>query len=361
LSLGNGALSSQGSLAGDAVLGFSGIVRKFACWIRPAWTSSPSRGLAGILFMLLSAGAVAFDYDRYKPADLDAISARKPPSGMGVDVFPVQSYRFEVTLAAQATPCATKFLKWAMVNSGIPKEFIEKAPISSCIQVKSAKGKLFSMYIQDVLTEHLAKEASPGEKLMLYAALIYFDQTGPGIVINEFNGPQGKQGDEKEGADCGCGKQFHSGSDYSAPTGTPVPVVEDGIVVKLEDNELATVDTPTAGQCGRYAVVKHSFPNGRAAYSRYAQLGKLVGSNGKPIALGQQVKANDTIGEVGSQGRFHFEVRPVDSTAMDRSPEWTRLYGADPAMDWSRHQPVDPAKFDAAVFGGKSAVATEKK
>jgi murein DD-endopeptidase MepM/ murein hydrolase activator NlpD len=348
-------------LAGDTVLGFSGIVRKFARWIRPAWTSSRPWGLAGILLILLAAGAAAFDYDRYKQADLDAISARKPPSGMGVDVFPVQSYRFEVTLMAQAAPCATKFLKWAMANSGISKEFIEKAPISSCIQVKSAKGKLFPMFIQDILTEHLAKEVSPGEKLTLYAALIYFDQTGPGIVINEFNGPQGKQGAEKETADCGCGKQFHSGSDYNAPAGTPVPVVEDGIVVKLEDNELAMVDMPTAGQCGRYVVVKHSFPNGRAAYSRYAQLGKLVASNGKPIAIGQQVRAKDTIGEVGSQGRFHFEVRPIDSATMDRSPDWTRLYGADPAMDWSRHQPVDPAKFDAAVFGGKSAAAIEKK
>jgi len=340
---------------------FSGILRRGAGWTsQPARAFSRSWGLAGILLVLLAAGAAAFDYDRYKPADLDAISARKPPSGMGVDVFPVRSYRFEVTLAAQATPCATKFLKWAMATSGIPKEFLEKAPISRCIQVKSAKGKLFTMFIQDVLTEHLAREVSPGEKLTLYAALIYFDQTGPGIVINEFNGPQRKQGTDKD-ADCGCGQQFHSGSDYSAPAGTPVPVIEDGIVVKLEDNEAAKVDTPTAGECGRYVVVKHTFPNGRAAYSRYAQLGKLVGSNGKPFAVGQQIRAKDTIGEVGSKGRFHFEVRPVDTTTMDQGPGWKQLYGADPTMDWSRYQPLDPDKFDAEAFGGRSAAATEKK
>jgi murein DD-endopeptidase MepM/ murein hydrolase activator NlpD len=340
---------------------FSGILRRGAGRpFRPAQAFGRCWGLAGILLVLLAAGAAAFDYDRYKPADLDAISARKPPLGMGVDVFPVRSYRFEVTLAAQVTPCATKFLKWAMATSGIPKEFLERAPISQCIQVKSAKGKLFTMFVQDVLTEHLAKEVSPGEKLTLYAALIYFDQAGPGIVINEFNGPQGKQGTEKD-ADCGCGKQSHCGSDYSAPAGTPVPVVEEGIVVKLEDNELATVDTPTAGQCGRYVVVRHSFPNGRVAYSRYAQLGKLVGSNGKPIAIGAQIRAKDTIGEVGSKGRFHFEVRPVDSATMDQSPGWVKLYGADPAMDWSRYPAVDPDKVDAAVFGGKSAAATEKK
>jgi murein DD-endopeptidase MepM/ murein hydrolase activator NlpD len=304
-----------------------------------------------------TAAAAAFDYDRYKPADLDTIAARKAPAGLGVDVFPVRSLRLEVMLAAPAAPCATKFLKWAMATSGIPKQFIETVAISRCIQVKSAKGRLFTMFVQDALAEHLEKEVPKGGKLTLYAALIYFDQNGPGILVNEFKATQGTA----ETADCGCGKQFHSGSDYSAPSGTPVPVLEDGVVVKLEDNEQATVDAPTAGACGRYVVIKHTFPNGRVAYSRYAQLGKLAGRDGKPMAIGQQVKAKDTVGEVGSKGRFHFEVRPVDSASMDQTPEWSRLYGADPAMEWSRYQPVDPGKFDGAVFGAKSAAATDKK
>jgi peptidase M23-like protein len=327
-------------------------------WPRQVLTFGRIFGLVGLLSFQLAAAAAAFDYDRYKAADLDAIATRKPPAGLGVDVFPVRSLRFEVTLAAQAAPCPTKFLKWAMATSGIPKEFIETVSISRCIQVKSAKGRLFTMYVQDALTEHLEKEVSKGGKLTLYAALIYFDQKGPGILVNEFKATQDKPGAT---ADCGCGKQFHSGSDYSAPSGTPVPVMEDGIVVKLEDDEQATVDTPTAGACGRYVVIKHTFPNGRVAYSRYADLGKLAGRDGKPMAIGQQVKAKDTIGEVGSQGRFHFEVRPVDSAAMDQTAEWSRLYGADPAMEWSRYQPVDPGKFDGAVFGAKSAAATEKK
>ena len=247
-----------------------------------------------------------------------------------------------------------------MATSGIPKDFIESVTISRCIQVKSAKGRLFTLYVQDVLTEHLEKEVPQGGKLTLYAALIYFDQQGPGILVNEFTATQGKPGTGAE-ADCGCGKQFHSGSDYSAPAGTPVPVLENGIVVKLEDNESATVDTPTAGSCGRYVVIKHTFPNGRMAFSRYAQLGKLAGREGKPLAIGEQVKAKDTIGEVGSNGRFHFEIRPVDNVAMDQPPEWSRLYGTDPTMEWSRYHPVDPAKFDSAVFGAKSAAATGTK
>jgi murein DD-endopeptidase MepM/ murein hydrolase activator NlpD len=318
-------------------------------WPRLVSTFSRIFALAGLLSFQLAATGAAFDYDQYKPADLDAISDRKPPLGMGVDVYPVQRYRFEVTLAEQAKPCATKFLKWAMATSGIPKEFVEKVPVSRCIQVKSAKGKLFRMFVQDVLTDHLEKEVPVEGKLTLYAAVVYFDQKGPGILVNEFTAPQ----------DCGCGKQLHSGPDYSAPPGTPVPVMAEGIVVKLEDDELATVNTPTAGRCGRYVVVKHTFSNGRVAYSRYAQLGKLTGRDGKPIALGQQVKDKDAIGEVGSKGRFHLEVRPVDSAAMDQTQEWTQLYGADPAMEWSRYQPVDPEKFDSAAFG-KSATATEK-
>jgi murein DD-endopeptidase MepM/ murein hydrolase activator NlpD len=307
--------------------------------------------LAGLFWLQLTATAAAFDYERYKPANLDTIAARKPPIGLGVDIIPARSHRFEVALAAYATPCANKFLKWAMATSGLPKDFIETVAISRCIQVKSAKGRLFTMFIQDALTDLLEKEVPKGGKLTLYAALIYFDQKGPGIIVNEFTAGPDKPGTD---ADCGCGKQLHSGADFSAPAGTAVPVLEDGIVVKLEDDEQAIVDTPTAGACGRYVVIRHTFPNGRVAYSRYAQLGKLTGRDGRPIAVGQQVRAKDTIGEVGSQGRFHFEVRPVDGAAMDQTPEWVRRYGADPAMEWSRYQPVDPDKFDGAVFGGKA-------
>jgi murein DD-endopeptidase MepM/ murein hydrolase activator NlpD len=289
---------------------------------RPATALAKPVALPCIFVILLAGAAAAFDYARYTPADLDVLSNRKAPAASGVDVFPARSYRFHVVLASQAAPCETKFLKWAMVTSGIGKELVESVPISHCIQVKTAKGKILPMFIQDPLAEGLAREVSTGERLTVYATLIYFSQNGPGVIINEFSGPDNGKRGQKSATDCGCGKQIHSGTDYGAKEGTPVPVMADGIVVKVEEDEQAMVDTPTAGQCGRYVVVKHTFPNGHVAYTRYAWLGRLVGKDGKPISVGQQVKAKDTIGEVGSKGRFHFEVRPVETSTMDRSAEW---------------------------------------
>lgn len=311
-----------------------------------------------MLLILLAVAAAAFDFAKYQPADLDALIDKPPPVGNGVDVYPVRNILIEVTLAAPAEPCPAQFarpdfLKWAMLTSGIPKDWIDSVPITHCIQVRSARGKPQWLFIQDVLTDSLAKEVSPGGKITLYAMLIYFSQHGPGIVINEFKSTQTPT-DRAAVADCGCGKDSHSGVDFSAPEGTPVPAMDDGIVVKVERDEKADVDISTAGTCGRYVVIKRSFPNGRVAYLRYAQLGRIAGADGKPVVVGQQIRTKDKIGEVGKQGRFHFEIRPQDDAAMDQSPRWTQLYGADASMVWSRYQPVDPRKFDPDTFGGKS-------
>jgi len=320
------------------------------------------RGFAAFALLMLGLmtdSASTFDYARYQPEDLDALIARKPPAGRGADVFPVKSVRFDVTLAAAATPCQTRFLKWAMLTSGIPKEFVDKVPISHCIQVKSAKGKLLTMFLQDALTDSLAQEVPPGRNMTVYAALVYFAESGPGLVINEFSAQQ-QTGDNSNAQDCGCGKDLHSGLDFTAPEGTPIQAMADGVIARVEQDEAADVDVPTAGKCGRYVVIKHSYPNGRFAYSRYAQLGRIVGMDGKPIAVGQQIKAKDKIGEVGSQGRFHFEIRPVDSEGMDQTPKWTQSYGADPSMEWSRYMTVDPQRFDNDKFAGKGTNGTKE-
>jgi len=312
-------------------------------------------GLAGV-GILLATEAIAFDYDRYTPGDLDVISARKP-SAAGADVFGAVPYRFNVTLVAQAAPCPTGFLKRSMTMMGIGKDVPGGMPISNCVKVRTAKGKELSLFIQDVLTEPLAKEVPAGKKVTLYAILMFQSQDGPGFLINEFKAEE----DQKASKDCGCGKDFHSGPDYNAKPGTPVPVMDEGIVVRVESDEQAVVETATAGRCGRYVVIKHTFPNGRVAYSRYAQLGRLVGKDGKPIVLGQRIEEKDTVGEVGSQGRFHLEVRPVDDEKMDRSAEWAQRYAADVSMQWSKYFPVDPGKFDSDQFGGKAAVPAKTK
>ena len=131
--------------------------------------------------------AEAFDYARYQAADLDSLAARRPPLGLGVDVPAMRSVRLDVTLASPATSCPTKVLKWAMRTSGIAKDAIQSTPIGHCIKVKSANGRWYPMFIQDVLGDSLAKEVQPGGKLTLYGSLVYFAQRGPGIVVNEFS------------------------------------------------------------------------------------------------------------------------------------------------------------------------------
>src|SRR5262249_54843634 len=111
-------------------------------------------------------------------------------------------------------------------------------------------------------------------------------------------------------------------------------------------------DAPTVGRCGRYIVIKHSYPNGRSVFTRNAQLGRIVGGDGKRLAVGMHVKKDDKIGEVGSSKLFHFEVRPEDGTGMAVRAAWSQRYAADSTMQWSRFKPVDPKTFD---FGTDSA------
>jgi hypothetical protein len=158
--------------------------------------------LAAVMLILSGAGtAAAFDTGRYQPADLDRLAARKPALGLGADVVPVQSVRLDVTLAAQAAPCPTKYLKWAMGKAGIAKEAIAGTPISQCIKVKSAKGRLLPVFIQDALAGSLAKDVQTGGRMTIYADVVYFAARAPGIIMNEFSAQ--KATDLHSGVDLG--------------------------------------------------------------------------------------------------------------------------------------------------------------
>jgi murein DD-endopeptidase MepM/ murein hydrolase activator NlpD len=94
------------------------------------------------------------------------------------------------------------------------------------------------------------------------------------------------------------GDHQHAGEDYPAPEGTPVYAATDGTV--------HTFPNSTTGY-GNYIDV-----DGGSVWTRYGHLSKIVASDG------DEVKAGDLIGKVGSTGHssgphLHFEVRSSES------------------------------------------------
>jgi len=311
------------------------------------------RKLAGLSLLAILLGllpALGFDYARYEAADLDALLAARRPRA-GFDTFPPRALKLDVTLAAYAEPCQTGLLSRAMTMVGVTVN----AQISRCIKVRSAKGAQQRVFIQDLVADFLPKEIPLGHRLTLFAVHLYTTPDGPGLLVNEFKSEPGDDAAKAaaNGPNCGCGSpDFHPGVDLTNDVaGAPVRPAADGIVVKVETDENAAVAVPTIGHCGRYIVIKHSYPDGRAVFTRYAQLGRVVGADGRPLAAGAKVTKADKIGEVGSKKVLHFEVRPVGADGVDKSAAWLAQYGADPAMAWSRYQPVDPQTFDFGKLG----------
>jgi hypothetical protein len=109
----------------------------------------------------------------------------------------------------------------------------------------------------------------------------------------------------------GGGTEFHAGIDIAKPQGTPIQAAKDGKVVFAGDG----------GGFGNLVVIQHN----DGTYSMYAHQSQIN------VQVGQDVKAGDTIGKVGSTGHstgphLHFEVRTGGS-------------------DWSSAKAVDPVAF----------------
>lgn len=106
----------------------------------------------------------------------------------------------------------------------------------------------------------------------------------------------------------GRGSSYHKGMDIRMPAGTPFKAAKDGTVVFANQ----------AGGYGNLAVIRH-------ADGTYTKYGHAQSLNVRP---GQQVKAGEVIGKVGSTGNssgphLHFEVREGDwrtGNAVDPRP-----------------------------------------
>jgi hypothetical protein len=317
------------------------------------------------LVALVATPAFAFDFARYQAADLDDILAQRRPQS-GLDLHDAKPLRLEIKLVSYQETCAVQAVPMAMRMLGFSKEQIDGVQASRCIKVHSAKGKEAVLFIQDVVRAYLPREVPLGSPLTLFAIHLFTTSEGPGLLVNEFEAPKPKddaKGSAAAAADktemkppCGCGTpEFHPGIDVSnGEAGGPVQTMEDGVVIRVEQDEQASVDAFGIGRCGRYIVLKHSYPNGRVVFTRYAQLGRIAGADGRPIAVGATLRKADRIGEIGPTTVLHFEIRPVAPGTTQTDAAWQARYGNDPSMDWSRYDPVDPKKFDADVFGGRN-------
>ncbi|MBR0957024.1 M23 family metallopeptidase [Bradyrhizobium japonicum] len=313
--------------------------------------------LLAVLSTVPRATAAEFNFARYKETDLDEFLARRRPAS-GLDVVPMLPLKLDVTLASYGKPCEVFALKQSMLMGGISKQDIDALQVSSCIRVRSAKGRELDVYIQDVVSGFLPNEVPIGSKLSLYAIHVYTTPQESGLLVNEFltprSFPRADKPADRAMTSCGCWTQDeHPGVDFAADKpGAPVAAMADGVVVKIETSEQAPADLPGIGGCGRYVVLKHTYPNGGIVYTRYVQLGRIIGPKGEPLAVGATVKAKDTIGEIGPNKVLHFELRPVAPGNTTTDKVWAERYGKMPDMEWSRYETVDPEKFDVASFGG---------
>ncbi|WP_067658712.1 peptidoglycan DD-metalloendopeptidase family protein [Ferrimonas marina] len=94
----------------------------------------------------------------------------------------------------------------------------------------------------------------------------------------------------------------HNGTDYAAPTGTPILAAGDGVVTRVENHPIA----------GKYVVLEH----GGQYRTRYLHMSRIDVKRGQTVSRGQR------IGAVGATGRvtgahlhyeFHINGRAVDS------------------------------------------------
>lgn len=313
--------------------------------------------LTVVPFAVPEAARAEFNFARYKETDLDEFLARRRPTS-GLDVYPMSPLKLDVTLASQGGPCASGALKRTLIMSGMPKTDADGLQVTNCITVRSAKGRELKVFIQDVVYGFLPDEVPVGDKLSLYAIHAFTSPDGPGLLVNEFLTPRSfPRADEPKNTtmtSCGCWIQDeHPGVDFTTDkAGGAVTAMADGVVVKIETAEQGPADLPIIGGCGRYVVLKHTYPNGAIVYTRYAHLGRINGPKGEPLAVGASVKAKDAIGEIGPDKVLHFELRPVAPGTTTADKAWAERYGKMPDMEWSRYDPVDPQKFDAASFGG---------
>lgn len=136
-------------------------------------------------------------------------------------------------------------------------------------------------------------------------------------------------------------RKLHTGTDFSAPDGTPILAVADGTVTLAG----------AVGGYGNLIVIEHTIDDQTVA-TAYAH----TWDHGIHVNIGDHVQAGQHIGDVGSSGmstgpHLHFEVRPggTRSPAIDAAAWLTSHHAADlpAATADGRTRGCQSAGFDA--------------
>jgi hypothetical protein len=147
--------------------------------------------LVSIVTLVMVTAAQAFDYDSYKPGDLDEVVAMPKPKS-GVDVISMQKIALKATLESYAEGCpvaAIINLTMKMLPSMYPREFADSISTAKCIKIKSPKGVTVAAVIQDKVADFLPKEVPLGTEVKLYCVLMCMTADGPGMIVTEFQTP----------------------------------------------------------------------------------------------------------------------------------------------------------------------------
>src|SRR6185437_11293835 len=146
-----------------------------------ALLAAARRGLCvAVALAALAVPALAFDYARYQPADLDDILAQPRPK-TGLDLNGAKALRIEVTLVSYEERCAVDAVPQTMRMMGFAKEMIDAAQASRCIKVRSAKGRETLLFVQDVVRAFLPREVPPGSTMTVFAIHLFMTNAGPGL------------------------------------------------------------------------------------------------------------------------------------------------------------------------------------
>ena len=185
-------------------------------------------------------------------------------SGVDLDVEP-GVYRLDVTLRGADGAVSTRTLELRIEAKEYPLETLEVEP----------------RYVEPPpeVSARIARESAALKTLWQTASPeILFD----GSVQRPLPGVQGRNFGRRRVFN-GEPRSPHSGTDLSAPQGTPVQAAAGGVVALADEHYFS----------GRIVVLDH----GGGIYTAYAHLSRI------DVAAGATVRAGETIGRVGATGR----------------------------------------------------------